>query len=458
MASKNVREVALDALLQIEKNQAYSNLLLNQTVKKSGLERRDVALLTEIVYGTVQRRDTLDFYLTPFIKQGLKKLDTWVKVLLRLSVYQLIYLDRVPDRAIFHEAVNIAKKRGHKGISGLVNGVLRSIQREGIPDLKDVKDSVERLAISTSHPRWLVERWISQYGEETTKAMCEESLIPPRVTVRVNRLKGTVENIAQQLEAEGLSVAKGALSEDALMIERGNVVQSNAFQEGLITIQDESSMLVARAVNPAPGMAVLDACAAPGGKTTHIAERMGDNGLVISLDLHEHKVKLIQEQVDRLQLTNVEAHSMDARKAQEKWEPETFDRILVDAPCTGFGVIRRKPDIKWTKTEKDIAAIHKIQTDILEAVAPLLKQGGTLIYSTCTIDKEENEQTVRSFLNQHPSFLVDPTLFDRLPSKVKEKGRGQEGMVTILPHDFGTDGFFIASMVKQKGSDRSGTA
>ncbi|MCL7746415.1 16S rRNA (cytosine(967)-C(5))-methyltransferase RsmB [Halalkalibacter alkaliphilus] len=444
--SKPVREVALEILLQIEKNQAYSNLLLNQTVNRTKLDPRDVGLLTEIVYGTIQRRDTLDYYLQSFVKKGVPSLQDWVKVLLRLSVYQIAYLDRVPERAVIHEAVAIAKKRGHKGISGMVNGVLRSIQREGLPSLAHIKDETERVALEYSYPVWLVKRWVAQYGLDETREMCQSSLEPPNVTVRVNQVKASVEEALLLLEKEGLQVKHGDLSPDAIIVEKGNVFQTNTYKKGYVTAQDESSMLVGRAVGAKPGMTVADTCAAPGGKSTHIAEQMDDTGTVLSFDLHDHKVKLIHDQTKRLGLSCIQAEAMDARKIHENVKGQ-FDRVLVDAPCSGFGVIRRKPDIKWSKRETDIKAIKNIQQDILQAVAPFVKQGGTLIYSTCTVDKDENEKSVANFLAEHPDFQLDKTLKDRLPEKAL--GRYVEGMVTILPQDFQTDGFFIASLIKQ---------
>ncbi|MEC2073055.1 16S rRNA (cytosine(967)-C(5))-methyltransferase RsmB [Alkalihalophilus marmarensis] len=447
--SKNVREVAVDVLLQIEKNQAYSNLLLNQTINNSKLDRRDIGLLTELVYGTIQRRDTLDYFLAPFVKKGIDKLEDWVKVLLRLSVYQLVYLDRIPDRAVVHEAVTIAKKRGHKGISGMVNGVLRSIGREGVPDIKDEKDPIKRLALETSHPEWLVARWVKQFGEEDTRLMCEENLVSPAVTVRVNQTKATREEVISMFEADGIAAVKGELSEDALIIKSGQVFESKAFKQGYVTAQDESSMLVGRALGATSGERVADVCAAPGGKTTHIAEQMNNEGSVLAFDLHDHKVKLIRGQASRLDLSIIDTQAADARKLAEKFEPESFDRILVDAPCSGFGVIKRKPDIKWAKKEADIKAIQSIQQAILNAVAPLLKKDGTLVYSTCTVDKDENEETVEAFLAEHPSFVKDEDLKNRLPKQVVDSKRFKSGMVTILPQDFNSDGFFISSLVKQ---------
>jgi 16S rRNA (cytosine967-C5)-methyltransferase len=447
MLKKNVREVALDILLQIEKNQAYSNLLLNQTIKREKLNEKDVGLLTEIVYGTLQRKNTLDYFLNSFVKGGMKKLDQWVLVLLRLSLYQMIYLDRVPERAIVHEAVEIAKKKGHKGISAMVNGTLRSIIREGVPSLDLIEDPHEKLSLQFSHPTWLIERWLEQFGLERTKAICEINLVPPTVTARVNQVVLKDKNeMTKLLASEGIKAEEGDLSPDALKIVQGTLPNTKLFKDGYLSIQDESSMLVARALNPQPGMKVLDSCAAPGGKTTHLAEVMNNQGEIYALDLHDHKVKLIDEQANRLKLSIITTKATDSRKAGDIFQKESFDCILVDAPCTGLGVIRRKPDIKWQKQKEDVAKITEIQKAILEAVAPLLKQGGRLVYSTCTIDKLENELVVKNFLEGNRDFQSDISLKERLPKKAQSFCK--DGMVQLLPSDFGTDGFFIASMIK----------
>ncbi|WP_017753679.1 16S rRNA (cytosine(967)-C(5))-methyltransferase RsmB [Calidifontibacillus oryziterrae] len=444
--SKNVREVALDSLIQIEKNQAYSNLLLNQMIQKSNLASKDIGLLTEIVYGTIQRRLTLDYFLQPFIRNS-KKMEAWVLILLRISIYQMVYLDRIPERAIIHEAVEIAKKRGHRGISGMVNGILRSIQRQGIPSLEEIKDPLERLAIQMSFPRWLIEKWVMQYGEEETRKICESYLIPPKITARINRMKATKEHVISLLEDENISARQGDLSIDAITIEKGNLAKTSVFQQGYVTIQDESSMLVARALDINDGQHVLDSCAAPGGKTTHIADLLHNTGKVFSVDLHPHKVKLIEDQVTRLQLKNVETLVHDSRRLHHIFQPESFDRILVDAPCSGFGVIRRKPDIKYSKKAEDSNNLTKIQLNILNNVVGLLKKGGKLVYSTCTIDHEENTGVVNKFLKENRDMILDDTLADRMPEALRPLVKG--GQVQILPHYFGTDGFYIASFRKQ---------
>ncbi|WP_096189180.1 16S rRNA (cytosine(967)-C(5))-methyltransferase RsmB [Evansella halocellulosilytica] len=445
----NVREVALETLLKIEKNQAYSHLLLNDMITKSKLNKRDVPLLTEIVYGTIQRQKTLDFYLTPFSKRPLHKLEDWVRILLRLTLYQFVFLERIPDHAAINEAVQIAKKRGHKGISGMVNGILRSVQREGLPNVDDVLDEIEKVAVKTSHPYWLIDRWTNQYGLEKTERMAASNLLHPTHSARVNVSRVTVDEVLHSLSEEGIEARKSDLLPESIIIQKGSLSHTQAFKHGWITIQDEGSMLVAHALGVQQDEHILDACAAPGGKTTHIAEMLDHTGEIHALDIHPHKVKLIMQQVERLEIKNVTAQSLDARKASDQFEVESFDRILVDAPCSGLGVIQRKPDIKWTKKEEDIYQLAEIQKEILHSVWPLLKTNGTLVYSTCTVDQEENEENIRSFIHSCPNAHIDETLKDRLPVEVQRTMNENRGMIQLFPGDYGTDGFFISALVKK---------
>ncbi|KIY21636.1 16S rRNA (cytosine(967)-C(5))-methyltransferase RsmB [Mesobacillus subterraneus] len=443
---KNVRDAALQLLETVEKNQAYSNLLLNNAIKTNEISAIDIGLLTELVYGTLQRKMTLDFYLKPFIEKN-KKLQTWVVNLLRMTVYQMVYLDKIPDRAAIFEAVEISKRRGHKGIASLVNGVLRSIQRNGLPQLATIIDPAERISIETSHPLWLVRRWVVQFGIEKTREMCEVNLTVPLQTGRVNLTRISREECLALLEEEGFEVEPSPILPEAIKCLRGNLASSKAFHYGLLTIQDESSMLVAHALGIEEEEIILDACAAPGGKSTHIAEKLGNSGKVISLDLHEHKVKLISQTAERLGLGNIEAQKMDSREAAQKFQHKSMDRILLDAPCSGLGVMRRKPDMKYTKKEQDLSQLKAIQLSLLESVAPLLKEEGTLVYSTCTVDREENQEVIDIFLRKHPEFSGDPTLAERMPEAIRPLINGFE--VQILPQDFGSDGFYIACLRKK---------
>ncbi len=436
----------MDMLVAIEKNQAYSNLLLNSTIEKNELPAKDVGLLTELVYGTLQRRMALDYFLEPFVKEN-KKLANWVHHLLRLTLYQMVYLDRIPDRAAIYEAVEIAKKRGHKGIGSLVNGVLRSIQREGLPSLSEIVDPNKRLALETSHPEWLITRWVDQFGYDKTKEMCEVNLTAPLQTARVNLTKISRDECISILEEDGFQIEKSPVIPEAIRSLKGNLASTISFKYGMFTIQDESSMLAAYALGASPNEYVLDACAAPGGKSTHIAEKMDNTGEVISVDLHQHKVRLVNDNAKRLGLENIKTSVSDSRNLQEKFKIESFDRILLDAPCSGLGVMRRKPDMKYTKTEMDIKRLSTIQQDLLTSVTPLLKKGGILVYSTCTVDKEENEYTVKTFLENNPDFEGDLTFKNRMPEAIQPLITGFD--LQIFPQDIGSDGFYIAVLRKK---------
>lgn len=442
----NVRDAALSILLAVDKNQAYSNLLLHETIKRHKIEAKDRALLTEITYGTLQYKMTLDFYLEPFVRGTL---DHWVRWLLRLSLYQMHYLTRIPPHAAVNEAVEIAKRRGHQGIASTVNGILRSILRQGVPSITDIKDPIERLAIETSHPHWLVERFVDNYGLDVATEMLHENNVPPVQTVRVNVTKVTVAKAIARLEAEGLTAKQSELMPECLHVTNGQPARTEAFKEGLITIQDESSMIPANVLNPTPGMRVLDMCAAPGGKTTHLAEKMNNEGSILATDLHPHKLDLIDQNTDRLGLEIVQTAPIDGRKAPEFLQLNSFDAVLVDAPCSGLGVVRRKPDIKYTKREEDLANLQKIQLALLDAATKVLKQEGKLVYSTCTVDKQENEGVVQAFLKEHPE--MEAIQLEFLPTKLAEKA--VDGMLQVFPQDFGSDGFFVAAFRKKGESN-----
>ena len=441
----NVRDAALSILLAVDKNQAYSNLLLNDTIKRHKIEPKDRALLTEITYGTLQYKMTLDYYLEPYIRG---EVEDWMRWLLRLSLYQMHYLSRIPPHAAVNEAVEIAKRRGHQGTASMVNGILRAILREGVSEV-DVFNEIDELAITTSHPHWLVERWVEMYGVEKTSAMLEENNKPAIQTVRVNVTKATVEQVLTSLAEDGVTANKSPLLSECIYITEGQASRTAAFRQGWVTIQDESSMIPAHVLQPQRDWRVLDMCAAPGGKTTHVAERMNNEGTIIALDLHEHKLALIQQNMTRLGLTNITTLHVDGRKAIERFEANSFDAILVDAPCSGLGVMRRKPDIKYTKQEQDLARLQTIQLALLDAAVTLLKPNGKLIYSTCTVDKVENEGTVQQFLQQHST--MQSTAIDSLPQALMEKQ--QDGMLQVFPQDFGSDGFFVAAFTKKGDSN-----
>lgn len=449
MTYHNVRSVALDLLMRIEKEGSFSHLLISQAIKQGKVSPQDENLLTEIVYGTLEHQLTLDYYLEPFIRSQ-KKLPDWVRMLLRMSLFQMHYLDHVPAYAVINEAVDIAKERGHRGISGVVNGVLRNIQRKGVPSTDTITDPLKKIAIETSTPEWLVKRWATNYGIDTTRKMCEINVTKKPIAVRVNRLRSTREEVLTMLKEQHIEASASPLVSDGIIIEKGNIFKTDLLQRGFITVQDESSMLATVMLDVAPGMRVLDTCSAPGGKVTHIGEYMENEGDVFAHDLHQNKLKLISDHAKRLGISNIAVTQSDARNLQNVYEKMSFDRILIDAPCSGLGVIRAKPDIKYSKQPSDMEKLHDIQLKILHHVAPLLKKGGKLIYSTCTVDTMENEEVVKRFIQNEPEFEVDDSFLEEVETLFAQK----EANITpyglqLFPQTIGSDGFFM-TRIKRK--------
>ncbi|MFC4766067.1 16S rRNA (cytosine(967)-C(5))-methyltransferase RsmB [Effusibacillus consociatus] len=448
----NARELALQVLIAIDDQSAYSNLALQSAFSRHSLPANDKGLVTEIVYGTVQRSNTIDYRLQPFLKQPLHRLDSWVRNLLRLTVYQIDYLERVPAFAAIHEAVEIAKRRNAR-LSGFMNAVLRNVVRSGKPNFPSLeKDPIRHYSLLHSHPEWLVKEWSDQYGLDETAAICEANNDRPSLSLRVNRLRASIEEVLSALKAGGVNAHPSLLCPEGIVLEAGvDVAKLGAFRDGLCTVQDESSMLVARCVDPKPGMRILDACAAPGGKTTHLAECMEDQGEIVAADIHEHKVGLIRNATARLGLSSIQPVTGDIRELLPTLGE--FDAVLLDAPCSGFGVIRRKPDIKWRKSPENVAEIQEIQQDLILRVADAVKPGGVLVYSTCTIERKENDEIIRTLLEKRVDFQIEP-LDKLLPDVVRKRSGAPEGWVQVLPHHFGTDGFFICRLRKMSATGR----
>lgn len=442
---QSVRFAALQAIERVDKGGAYSNLLLNEMINKSTLNEKDSRLFTELVYGTISRKLLLEYYLSAFIRNP-KKVDNWVKNLLILSIYQLLYLDKIPDHAVINEAVEIGKKRGNVGIGKFVNGVLRSFQREGAPALDKISDPVERLSVEISMPQWLTEKLIHQLGIEETRKLGLSLFEKSHASARVDIRNIALSDVLEQLQEDGIQASASQVSPYGIIADKGFLAGNYLFETGKLTIQDESSMLVAPAMKIESGHQVLDACAAPGGKTAHIATFLDQKfgGKVTALDIHDHKIKLINENAARLHVQDVvETRKMDARTAGNEFPAHSFDRILVDAPCSGLGLMRRKPDIKYHKTAADFEQLPKIQLEILESVSQTLKQWGIMVYSTCTITQEENQEVIATFLKKHPEFKkIDIAVNETVQTAV------QDQMLILYPHQLSTDGFFICCMQK----------
>lgn len=430
---ETARNLALAVLEDVFVNQAYSNIALNKHLKGSQLSAPDKGLVTEIVYGTVARKLTLEWYLSHFI-QDRDKLDNWLYILLLLSAYQLRYLDKIPNHAVVNEAVELAKAR-KKGSEKMVNAVLRRILREGWPDIATIKRKNKRDSIAYSIPVWLVSKLKEEYGEERAQAIFKSLLVRNKASIRVTDLSRK-EEIKAVLEA-----TDSPLAATGLVKEHGHFAGHDLFAEGVITIQDESSQLVAPTLDPQGDEQVLDACAAPGGKTAHIASYL-TSGKVTALDLYDHKLDLIQENAERLGVAErVQTQKLDARKVHEFFGRDSFDKILVDAPCSGIGLLRRKPDIKYNKETADFTSLQEIQLEILGSVCQTLRKGGIITYSTCTIVSEENFQVVEAFLESHPEF-------EQVKLEHECKDILKDGCILITPELYGSDGFFISQFRK----------
>ncbi|GAQ00544.1 16S rRNA methyltransferase [Companilactobacillus farciminis] len=440
MMKNNPRELAVEALTRVFKNKAYSNIEINNILNNSDMSDVDKRLMTNIVYGVIQHKYVLEYQLEPYLKD--KKLDLWLDLLLQTAIYQLSYLDKIPEHAVLNESTEIAKQKANRGAGNLVNAVLRNFQRHGAREMSG-KDTVYDLSKFYSVPRWLVQLFIDQQGMAKTKEILKSINQPSHVSIRVNTNKTTVSNLQKTLQSKGFDVKTSKISSVGLICESGNLVNTDEFKDGLYTIQDESSMLVAPALDLKPDSRVLDACAAPGGKTTHIASYIKD-GEVTALDIHKHKTKLIRDNSQRMGYSDIiSTGAIDARKAKDVLNT-TFDRILVDAPCSGLGLIRRKPELRYFRQEEDLMNLQRVQLQILDSMVDLLEVNGKLVFSTCTFDDEENEAVVKKFLADHKNFELEPVKHEAVMDKSVK-----DGMLKVLPSDYFTDGFFIATFVRK---------
>jgi len=449
---RTAREAALRALRDVDVKEAYANLALDHHLSGSRLEGRDRGLATELAYGVTRRRATLDYAISQVATRPLEQVDPWIRNILREAVYQILYMDRIPQSAAVDEAVNLAKQYGHAGVAKFVNGVLRNLIRK-LPTLQwpdEQAEPVAALAIKHSYPEWLVAEWASRFGREQAIRLLEAGNEVPPLTVRANSLKANREQVIAALAAEGVKAEPTVHSPQGLIIRELTSAswldRLKAMKQGLITVQDESSMLVAAALDPQPGWTVIDMAAAPGGKSTHLAELMSNQGRVIAIDIHPHKIELIEQNAARVGATIIDGVAMDAREVGDRM-PDRADAILCDLPCSGLGTLARRPDARWRKTIADVEALVVIQRAILESAARALKPGGVLVYSTCTIHPLENQEMVERFVAEHPEFAFDD-IWAHLPASLDREGQAK-GYVQLLPHVHGTDGFFMCRMVKR---------
>jgi 16S rRNA (cytosine967-C5)-methyltransferase len=441
------RLLALRVLERVERGAAFADLALHAGLRSGGLGARDRALATELVCGTLRWRGRLDWLLARVIPRPFESLESPVRTLLRLGAYQIVFLEGVPAPAAVDQAVRAARAIGVERAAGLVNAALRRLAREhaslALPGLEE--DPVGHLTHALSLPAWIAERWLEQFGAEQAIALaaaCNE--VPPR-TVRANRRKTDAAALLEALRGHHPSARRCAFAPDGLILEqRGHPGSDPLFLEGAYTVQDEASQLVVELLDPRPGERVLDACAAPGAKATAIAERVGDAGRVVALDRHPRRLGLVRRDARRLGLSCIEAHERDA--SRPLGELGRFDRVLVDAPCSGLGTLRRNPDARWRIQPRDVERLCELQLAILRQAALVLRPGGTLVYSTCTVLPEENERVIEAFLSSAPDFRRARR--EELPEAVRPLV-GDDGALRTFPHHHGTDAFFAVRLQRE---------
>lgn len=448
---ENTRELAVNMLLEIAEQNKYSHLVIRNVLDKYNyMDGRDKAFLKRITEGTLERKIEIDYVLNQFSKVSVSKMKPFIRNLLRVSVYQLLFMDSVPERAVCNEAVKLAGKRGFKNLQGFVNGVLRNIARkkEEISWPEEERNTAGYLSVKYSMPEWLVEKFLSERGALQTKKMLESFLEASPVTVR---LKETLkeedrEVFLNEMKKSGVRVKKHPYLPYAFEILNAEGISAlPGFTEGLFMVQDVSSMLVCEAADIKKGDRVIDVCASPGGKALHAAEKLQGTGFVSARDLTEYKAEMIRDNIRRMKTQNVEAFVSDARQLREE-DVETADVLLCDLPCSGLGIIGKKTDIKYHVSEEGLKQLKELQREILSVVWQYVKKGGVLIYSTCTVNPDENEENVKWFTENYP-FQTE-SLSPFLPECLKEEGK--TGMLQLLPGIHETDGFFLARLRREE--------
>ena len=426
------RNIALKSLYEINIKQAYSNIVLNKFINENRekLSNLDINFISELVYGVVTWKLTLEYIIQKYSKTKIKKMSDWVKNILYLGSYQIIFLDKVPKSAAVNESVNLCKKYNFKSV-GLVNAILRKIEKSDYEEISNITNSITRISLKYSMPEWIVKKFCDEYGEEETANICQTLNLRPNISVRINRLKGKME-----------LGEKGILEDFRTITGTKNITKTKEYMEGNITIQDEAAGLSSFVLAPKEGEIVLDACSAPGGKTTYLAELMHNKGKIVAWDIYEERLKQVEQNAKRLGIDIIQTEVHDATKLKEEYV-EKFDKILLDVPCLGLGVIRRKPDIKWNRQEEDIKEISDIQFNILKTCSKYLKKNGTLVYSTCSMLKEENDAIIEKFIKEEKFETVN--IEEQIPNEFSKITTNN--MVQFLPSQ-NHDGFFITMLKK----------
>lgn len=439
MKIDTARNIALKTLYKIEEDKSYSNIVLDDMLNsnREKLTNQDIGFISELVYGVTSRKLTLDNIIQKYSNIKMKKISSIVKNILRIGAYQIIFLDKVPKSAAVNESVNLCKKYSMKS-TGFVNVILRKIEKTDLTDIEKIENDIERISKLYSMPEWIVVKLSDELGINKAEEVCKNSNIRPKISIRINKLKTSKEELINMLAKKNINT-ENAILEDFIYLNSKNITNLEEYKKGLFTIQDESAALTALVLSPIENETILDCCSAPGGKTTYLAEIMKNKGSIEAWDLYEHRLKLVDENAKRLGIEIINTKINDST-ILNKNEIGKYDRVLLDVPCLGLGVIRRKPDIKWQREEKDIDEITKIQKQILSTCSKYVKVGGRLVYSTCSILKEENEDIVNNFLINNPNFkIINPE-----NNRLKELNKNIVDRKYLKPYpNENIDGFFI---------------
>lgn len=458
---QNPRQLAFLALQDIQRRGAFTDIALDRVLRNAHLSSADRGLVTELVYGIVRRQRTLDTIIDQLGKKKAYQQPPEFRTILHIGLYQLRYQQRIPASAAVNTTVELAKANGFKGLAGVANGLLRQYERlataatvsnpaitpenqhpQSSDPLQLPTHSIERLGILYSFPDWMIQMWLEQLGMEETEQLCAWLNQTPTIDLRVNPLRVSLEDVEAAMQSAGINVQRVPYLPQALRIVggTGTVQQLPGFSEGWWTVQDSSAQLVSYLLDPQPGEVVIDACAAPGGKTTQIAELMRDEGAIWACDRAASRLKKLKENAQRLQLNSIQICTGDSRHFSQF--TSSADRVLLDAPCSGLGTLHRRPDIRWRVTPATVQELSVLQGELLEQAATWVKPGGVLVYATCTLHPQENEGVIRPFLERHPNWQIEPLS----PALAMSTFATPQGWIKVWPHRYQMDGFFMVRL------------
>ncbi len=447
-SSQNPRQLALIALRDVYQRGAYTDIALDRVLRQANINSADRGLTCELVYGIVRRQRSLDTLIDGLGKKKATQQPPLLRIILHIGLYQLRYLSQIPAAAAVNTSVELAKENGLKNLRGVVNGLLRQYTRLAATEtdpLKLPQDPVKRLGVLHSFPDWIIENWQQELGLEETERLCKWFNQAPNIDLRVNRLRSSIEEVKAALASRGIAVSSIPHLPQALRISggAGSIQNLPGFREGWWTVQDSSAQLVSHFLAPQPEEIIIDVTAAPGGKTTHIAEIMGDRGTIWAIDRSSKRLERVKENAKRLQLRSIQVCAGDSRSLSRF--DRIADRVLLDAPCSGNGTLHRHPDIRWRQTPKKIEELALLQKQLLESSAKMVKSEGTLVYATCTLNSTENEKVIFSFLDRHPNWFIElPT-----PDSAAAIFTDPQGLIKVWPHRQQMDGFFMVKLKKE---------